>query len=427
MNVFTKGCGRLIFNGVECDKILFNGVEAWQKEGKSELLYSVGLLSDVHIDTSSADQGDTYSQADFANALQFFRDNGCKMVCISGDLTVNGTDAEFAKYVELRDVHQDNMKVFACTGNHEAASSRTYTSVISDDTCIAHNIYDKIGNHYCYYLKNGQYIYWDISPDNYTVDTAQNVTIEDSSIVLSENDVYIFVGILGDRNNGLFWDGFYQWFYNVLNEHKSKRCFVFEHCRAEHAAGFSNGNITDEIYKDYVSGNPTGFYKKPLWGQADNGGVEGLRAHTMESLFAHFTNCLWFHGHTHAVAESNEISDIACVDTHFGDCYSAYNPAASANNTKWTWSVHIPSCCDPRSVDTGAVGEKSQGALMEVYADKVVIRYVNFAEVVEGAVEYVDDFIDTAVYELGTKTDAIGVYAPPSRIVSGEKLTLVTV
>ena len=37
-----------------------------------ELLYSIGLLSDVHINPSPSDASNTNSQNDFKNALKFF-------------------------------------------------------------------------------------------------------------------------------------------------------------------------------------------------------------------------------------------------------------------------------------------------------------------------------------------------------------------
>lgn len=407
---------RIIFNGVEQEQVVFNGNTVWENGADDTVLYKVGLLSDAHIQTSATEN--TQSQNDYANALNFFADNGCSMVCLSGDLTVVGSDAEFAKYVEVRDANKGNMKVYEVTGNHEAAGSRTYTSVITNTTCIAHHINRLIGNHYCYYVKNGQYTYWNLSAENYTVDTAENVTVYDDTIVLPETDVYIFIGILGDANNGLFWDGFFQWIYNVLNEHKTKRCFVFEHCRAERLVYDSTAKAyVDDVYKDYVSGNTYGNYLKPLWGSATGNN----RTLTFESLMAHFTNCIWFHGHTHLIAELNEVSDIANVDRFFGDKYDANNPDASAGNTKWSWSVHLPSVTEPRTVVDGERVElpgRSQGALMEVYRRKVVIRYIDFAEVADsGSVSYVNRYIDTAVYELDTRRDAVGEFTPPNNLV----------
>lgn len=421
---------KVLLNGVEQDKLVLNGVTVWEKSDDSVLLYKVGLLSDAHIQVSATES--TQSQNDYANALRFFSDNDCSMVCLAGDLTTVGSNAEFAKYVEIRDANKGNMKVYEVTGNHEAATSRTYTSVITDQTCIAHHIQNLTGNHYCYYVKNGQYTYWNLSAENYTVDTAENVTVYDETIVLPEKDVYIFIGILGDRNGGLFWNEFFQWMYNVLSEHRHKRCFVFEHCRAERLVWDSTAKAyVDDIYKDYVSGNTYGNYLKPLWGRSDNNDASGLKAYTFEALMAHFTNCIWFHGHTHLLAELNEVSNIANVDTFFGDKYNVNNPDSSTGNTKWSWSIHLPSVTEPRTVVDGSRVEfngMSQGALMEVYKNKIIIKYINFAEVADdGTVNYVNRYIDTAVYELNTTIDSIGEIMPPTKIISGVATTLISV
>lgn len=401
-----------------------------EKNTGDKPLYSIGILSDVHINVLN-DSKDNNSQNDFKNALQFFNSYGCVATCISGDITNNGTDEEFAKYIELRDLYKGNMKVYASTGNHEAASSRTYTSTITDTQCIAHNIYNKIGNHYFYYVENGKYTYWDISPSNYTVDTAKNVTIQDSSIVLPEGDVYIFLGILGDANGSIFWNEAFQWIYETLEANKNKRCFVFEHARPELASSFSNGSITDDIYKSYVSGNPTGAYKKPLWGQATNNGEVGLRAKTFEHLLSHYTNCIWFHGHTHASADTSEYStapgrNVALVDSHFGNAYSAYAPESCVNNTKWTWSVHVPSAAEPRKV-SGINKDGSEGIVMDVYEDRIVLKYINFAETTDDGIVYINRLYNESIYELDTSLDEISTYVPTYVNIGSSKAYLVKV
>lgn len=418
---------RVFFNGVEQNRIIVNDkLVLGPDTNDNELLYKVGLLSDIHIQTSSTES--TQSQNDYVNALNFFSDNKCSLVCVSGDLTTVGSDSEFAKYKEVRDANKSSMKVYEVTGNHEAASSRIYKGNMTDPNCIAYHIHNLIGNHYCYYVKNGQYTYWNLSVDNYNVDTAENITIYDDSIVLPETDVYVFIGVLGDYNKGLFWNEFFQWFYNVLNEHKQQRCFIFEHCRAERLVYDSSlKKYVDDTYKDYVSGNTYGKYVKSLWGNAK----DDLRTCTFESLLSHFTNCIWFHGHTHLIAEHDELLDVANVDKFFGDNYHANNPDSSANNTKWTWSVHIPSVTEPRRATVDGIinlDGRSQGAIMEVYRNKVIIKYVDFAEVSDnGDIAYVNRYIDTATYELDTTLDIIGTYTPPIKNVSGVATSLVTI
>lgn len=424
---------KVIFNGNECHKVIYNGALAWQKSGVIDApLYSFGVLSDTHIYLGADDT--TNSVADLANAVAYYNSRGCKLLCHCGDMTQNGTDAEFAKFVEVRDANKGNMQVYETTGNHEASSGRTYKSDIDNPQCIAYHIHDKIGRHQCYYIENGRYVYWDIDAENYTTETANNVVIEDSSIELPSSDVFLFVGILGDKNNGIFWEGQMQWIYNVLESHKDKRIFVFEHCRAERAEGYSGGNITNDLYKDYVSGNPTGGYKKPLWGQADDNGNVGLLFRTMESLFAHYTNCVWFHGHTHMVAETELAEQVAArqianVDKYFGDAYNAKNLAASANNTRWTWSIHIPSCAYPRVADeTGTAIEeidgRSQGAIVDVYKNKIVLRYIDFAQIQsDGSVQYGNKIVDGVEHHLSTENDIIDQYTPP--VVGGNTLVVV--
>ena len=424
---------KVIFNGRECHKVIYNGALAWQKSGVVDApLYSFGVLSDTHIYLGADDT--TNSVADLANAVAYYNSRGCKMLCHCGDMTQMGTDAEFAKYVEVRDANKGNMQVYETTGNHEASSGRTYKSDITSADCIAYNIHNKIGKHLCYFIERGKYTYWNISNGNYTTETASNVTIEDASIDIPSSDVFLFIGILGDRNNGIFWDGLMQWVYNVLESHKDKRIFVFEHCRAERAKGYASGSMTEDLYAPFVSGNPTGAYLKPLWGQADNGGDVGLLFRTMETLMAHYTNCIWFHGHTHMVAETELDTSVANrkvanVDKFFGNAYVVNDLSASANNTKWTWSIHIPSCAYPRvAIGNGTAIEeidgRSQGAIVEVYKDRIVINYIDFAQIEsDGSVTYGNEIVQGVTHSLDTTIDEIGIYTPP--IVGGRSLIVV--
>ena len=118
--------------------------------------YAVGLLSDIHVSASLND--DTQSQADFARALSYYEQQRSMMILAAGDLTVNGTDGEFAKYKEIRDA--SSVPIFEVTGNHEASSGRTYKANITNENCIAYKIYDLVGKDFCYYLKGNKYVGW---------------------------------------------------------------------------------------------------------------------------------------------------------------------------------------------------------------------------------------------------------------------------
>ena len=220
--------GSVVFNGTDISKVILNGVQVWNK-GVNPIgyPYSIGILSDIHISTATSDS--TQSQSDLVRALSYFSDAGAKMVCASGDLTDNGTDAEFAAYKQLR--NSINIPVFETTGNHEASSGRTYKSVITDENCIAFHFHNLVGHDFCYYLKGDKYYARRYSLLDGVL-TYQDIT-QDSNVDIPNGDIYVFVGILGDRNNGLFFDEELQWLKDVLEKNRNNRCFVIEHCRAE--------------------------------------------------------------------------------------------------------------------------------------------------------------------------------------------------
>ena len=372
MNVFSS----VVFNGVNHDRVILNGQEVWRNFNnipENFTPYTVGLLSDVHIYTG---KDDTQSQSDFTRAINYYNSLDSEMILIAGDLTVQGTNDEFSKYKEIRDTA--NVPVYEVTGNHEAASMRTYKSKITDNDCIAYKYYDIIGKDFCYYLKGNKYVGWrltmgdDGKPHGETVETESGVTIQD-------NDVYIFVSVLGDANNNLFFQEELQWLKDVLEDNRNNRCFVIEHCRADRLRyDTTQAKYVEDRYANYVSGNYGSRYLKALWGQADNT-VDGKYARCFEELMSHYTNCIWLHGHSHMTARTGVTygANPYLYDTHFGNSYNAWSFDASANNTKYSYSVHISSCAEPRD-ETGDISEGSEGCLMSVNRDSITIKYIDF-------------------------------------------------
>ena len=78
------------------------------------ILYSVGMLSDVHIGVDTAEE-------DFARALNFFNSTiNAEFTCICGDITENATETEYASYKSIVDAHSPSRPVHTTTGNHDA-------------------------------------------------------------------------------------------------------------------------------------------------------------------------------------------------------------------------------------------------------------------------------------------------------------------
>jgi predicted phosphodiesterase len=90
------------------------------------------------------------------------------------------------------------------------------------------------------------------------------------------DDVFIMVGITGTTNANLFAAGTLQWLYETLEANRNKRCFVFQHVRPQDGCG-----------------NTFGIYELDIWG--------GTEATVFESLLKHYTNTIFFHGHSHLI------------------------------------------------------------------------------------------------------------------------------
>lgn len=153
--------------------------------------YSFGALSDVHY------QYDTGAN-DFHRALTYLNDTeDVDFVCICGDLTVNGTDAELLQYKTAVDTYSPDTPVYAVFGNHDTYqglynSTETYT-----------------GQPLCYTLTQG-------------------------------DDVFIMMGIISGYSGDvgtLFTQAMLQWLYEQLEANRNKRCFLFQHVLSQKGSG----------------------------------------------------------------------------------------------------------------------------------------------------------------------------------------------
>lgn len=178
------------------------------------------------------------------------------------------------------------------------------------------------------------------------------------------NDVFIFVGFnnwTNETDRPVFSQEELQWFYETLEANRNKRCFVFQH-----------SNLHDGEY----CGNALGLHT----GRELNGTCEQV----FKSLLSHYTNTIFFHGHTHTMFEAQEVSDFANYDKTLGG-----------------HSIHVPSLSIPYDVRTGErvlVSGGSQGYLVDVYQNNIVLRGRDFAN---------DTFLPIATYCLDTTLKTI--------------------
>lgn len=159
-------------------------------------LYSFGAISDLHLQTSTA-------ESDLRNALTYFNnDESVAFVCISGDIADSGTEVQLNAFKTIVQEKSPNTRVYATNGNHE-----WYNTSFNDE------LWEK-------YVDN---------PRDY--------------MFTYQNDVFVFLGIQTSGSAvGAFTDSQQAWFNNIVNGYKTSRIFVFTHCFIN---GTDNGNYNN--------------------------------------------------------------------------------------------------------------------------------------------------------------------------------------
>lgn len=279
--------------------------------------YSFGAISDVHYHSEDAER-------DFTRALTYFNNSDdVSFVCICGDLTNNGTDSELSKYKSAVQTYSPAVAVYAIPGNHD-----TYSSLQS-------RIEEYTGQPLYYSFSYGQ-------------------------------DVFIMVGISADGEVNFFTAEILQWLYEVLEENRNKRCFLFFHVLTTEGCG----DAVDVYWGDKLGDAPNSLVFK--------------------SLLRHYHNVIFFHGHSHMRFRLQEYADGANYDNYFG-CHS----------------VHIPSIAIPRDSDGTNVTQYtdgSEGYVVDVYENGIHLRGRDFVK---------GEFLPIASYWLDTTLQTIpaGTYA----------------
>ena len=178
-------------------------------------------------------------------------------------------------------------------------------------------------------------------------------------------DVFIMCGSVGW--GAVFDKTGIQWLYDTLEENRNKRCFLFVHCFLKGAeyCGDSTG-IVNTV-------DMTASYKQ-----------------VFISLLKHYKNVIYFHGHSHVMGQMQDYTQQ--LETPLP---ANYDFACGIH------SVHIPSLSYPRDISSGTkvnLFEESQGYLMDVYDNHIVLRGRDFVK---------GEFIPIAQYCLNTTLQTI--------------------
>lgn len=190
------------------------------------------------------------------------------------------------------------------------------------------------------------------------------------------DDVFIMVGNYSCLSNGnwtagdQFTDEELQWLYETLEANRNKRCFVFQH-----------------IFPWGGSGNANNGYNTNMW--------TSTRGTVFENLMKHYKNVTVFHGHSHFK-----------FDLQKADSRANYTDDVGYR------SIHIPSLAVPRNTDMTVLYAESEGYIVDVFDDCIVLRGRDFIDnETNGNWKPIATYkIDTTLVNVpaGTYTDSTG-------------------
>lgn len=216
---------------VKVGTIAINGIKA----DNSGLLYSVGMLSDVHLNTQNSYYSDSFT--DFDNALKFFNAANVAFTCTCGDITENGIEAEFARYQEIVAANPAT-PVYTTTGNHDATQS---------------GINEALWKQY----------------------TGNGLTYEVSKTVNGQTDHFLFLGMSAWNFSEAYTTANLMWLRSRLEAYKNERCFIITH-----------------LFFPEGAGNMLNIYPEGNW-------LRGVQLNELKELAAKYVNTIWFSGHSH--------------------------------------------------------------------------------------------------------------------------------
>ena len=323
-------------------------------------IYSFGLLADLHIQYATGlDNPLTSDSTDDGDFRRalLYLRDKVPFTCIAGDLLSYATEEFYLEYKNCIDSHKGSMSIYECGGNHETYPAQGVSGTL--DTALWRT-----------YTGKDPYYSFEY-----------------------QGDVFVLVSAKNANPSELFLDGAFEWLENTLEANKNKRCFVFWHYPAA-------GDKTADFYQ---------VYSNSMTGPAGANFVE---------LMSHYKNAIHIHGHTH----------LSLSDEH---------PPVANEFAMGYRSIHVPSMVAPRFYDRESNtvrdyyydegGNKiwgsshSEGYIVDVYADKIVLRGIDFAsgancdEVVEMDEEHT---LDTPMYLIPTVTGIEATFTQGDEVIT---------
>lgn len=394
-----------------------------------KLLCKKGLISDTHMDYE--DTHNSEYMEDLQNALVFFKKEGVNSIESCGDFCqYNDNDL-----VLFHDAYRDWVfSLHACMGNHDYLRiyHKRKSGDLTQEQCEQmwqHNIAQFQGNNLHYfgstykdklsywYEENGD-IYAFISIDyGYSTgmvwdDVVRGWNLLDYSNQYVQQMTEYIEDTPYDRSREENFDyQFYNpqvliWLKNLIEANPKKRVFLFMHHFLPNKAGDTFDDYkhlriwpvptSDAIKNKYYSGSNT---------------VCGITFWFLNKLLLNNKNIIFFSGHSHYGWKEQEdmvsrnynvnqplgnevtplVDDLNSLTFTQYDYCLYYTVGHSTDDC--AASIHLPSLAKPVAKDGRTLYGASEGAVMDVYEDKVVIRCIRFKE--DGSDKYTNETIKT--------------------------------
>ena len=413
-----------------------------EEPNADKLLYKVGLISDIHMDVNDQNQSE-YMQ-DLVNAMNYFKSQGVEFVASCGDFC-QYDDTDFEAFSRAYKPYAD-MRLFACMGNHDylrifgtrqsvpsgyASAGMIWQDNISTYHCPEDDIhFFEYGAHWddprktgvrniksktSYWFQRGNDMYVFLSVD-YGDSRVENDVIR-GFYLMNKNDGYVnqMKAYVKDtdyvKENGMFDYQFYNpntliWLKELLDANTDKRIFIFNHHFLPHKAGDSDGQYSHLRIWPY-SDSPAVRQKY----YAGSNTPCGLTFWFINKLNNEHLNTIWFSGHSHRVwGDESDFcsSDFKVIEPTGKEVTPLVDNIQTLGGTQYDYKlytrqgvnsikpsaawVHVPSLSKPINGDFFTLYGGSQGAVMEVYENKVIINEIIFKVTYES--DYVNYMID---------------------------------
>ena len=317
-------------NGVYAGKA---GLPEEKTAAAEEPSYRFGAISDVHFNRYFLHLDDD-AKLTLPNALNFFEKAGVRAVALPGDLTSEGEEKSlklFNKYISEYD-----FPVYTCMGNHDtrgdAVESGAWEKYINPGVYgeeKAEGILDVNGRDFIYtpddndiFIFLSQYQWSYNSPDSELLSSEQLDWLEAKLAAYADRTVYLF-------------------FHTFLANQQT----------GDRKTGEGNAVNDKDTYYNLVYTPET---------------ADELR---FTALLETYKNVIFFNGHSHFAFELQKLNPILNITDYDG---------------KTCTMVHIPSVSSPRTMNQNSKDysdnylRKSQGYLVKVYPDRIVLQGVEF-------------------------------------------------